>query len=189
VSRFIPNNWRAIRAFYRAAQPYILEAGANEWGMDPYEWSQFGMVHLTPIEEWLWSDIRACDAVLYPQFPVMRYFADFANPVAKVAIECDGAAFHDEKKDEIRDRNLRDAGWTVYRFPGWMCRTDSDEETGAPGEARRLMREICDRHGIGRFSRTAEQDRRLERGRDLREMLIECIDRSAAIRAAVKEGR
>lgn len=155
---FLPNNWNAIRAFYREAERDILAAGRNEWGIDPYLWDAPGIIHFTPIETWLWHDVRACDAVLYPQYPVGRFFVDFANPAAKVAIECDGAAYHDPAKDAARDAALRDLGWTVYRFPGWLCRTDSDPRTGEPGEAQERMRAICEAHGIGRSSRVRERD-------------------------------
>ena len=153
VSQFLPNNWNAIRAFYREAEPDIQAAGRNEWGMDTYLWSEGGIIHLTPIEEWLWHDIRSVDAVLYPQYPVGRFFVDFANPAAKVAIECDGAAYHDQAKDAARDAELNRLGWTVYRFPGWMCKQDSEPETGAASECYRRMRRIAEEHGIDRNSR------------------------------------
>lgn len=35
---------------------------------------------MTPIERWLWADIRHADAVFYPQYPVGNFFVDFANP-------------------------------------------------------------------------------------------------------------
>lgn len=152
MSRF-PNNWNAIRAFYRECQDDILEAGRNEWGIDPYLWSGAGIIHFTPIEAWLWHDIRAVDAVLYPQYPVGRFFMDFANPAAKVAIECDGAAYHDPTKDAARDAGLIRLGWTVHRFPGWMCRQDSEPETGEPSECYRRLQQIAEEHGIDRNSR------------------------------------
>jgi hypothetical protein len=187
VTKFLKNNWRAIRAFYREAMPDIVRAGSNEWGFDPYEWSIHGIIHLTPIEEWLWHDIRACNAVMYPQFPVLDYFVDFANPVAKVVIECDGAEFHDEAKDAVRDRNLLIDGWTVYRFPGWMCATDADPETGAPGEAKQRLREICEAHRISRFSRTQADEEKSGRGNvALGDELPHLFARDAAIAAAVR---
>jgi hypothetical protein len=117
-------------------------------------WDEKPMINMTPIEAWLWADIRECNAIFYPQYPVGRVFVDFGNPVAKVAIECDGAEFHkDWRKDEARDTELARMGWTVYRFPGWMCKTESDEDTGAPGKAMALMREITERHRLCRDHR------------------------------------
>lgn len=157
-----PNNWNAIRAFYREFTPLILQAPANEWAADPYEWDT-GIIFMTPIEAWFWSDIRACDAVLYPQYPVLNVFVDFANPKAKVAIECDGAAYHtDTAKDQERDQRLSAAGWSVYRIGGRLCRMDSDDETGAPSIPRLFMERICSRHGISRSGLS-----RIDQGPDL----------------------
>lgn len=150
--KFIPNNWSAIRAHYAYHSPRILAAPKNEWAGDAYDWDDGqGIIYMTPIEAWLWGDIRAYDLVLYPQYPVGRFFVDFANPVAKVAIECDGAAYHQDKaKDAVRDRELLDLNWTVYRITGSDCRTECDEETGEPGNAGRFIRAIGDSHGIRR---------------------------------------
>jgi hypothetical protein len=58
---------------------------------------------------------------LWPQLPVDRFFVDFGNPIAKVALECDGAQWHDEAKDARRDAILHELGWKVWRAPGWRC--------------------------------------------------------------------
>jgi hypothetical protein len=156
---FLPNNWNAIRAFYHEAKTEILAAGANEWGIDTYLWDGLDIIHFTPIEYWLWADIRLVDAVLYPQYPVGRFFVDFGNPAAKVAIECDGAAFHTDKvKDAARDAELNRLGWSVYRFPGWMCKGDFDDETGQPSESFLRMKEIAERNHIDRKSRKKSRD-------------------------------
>ena len=55
---------------------------------------------------------------------------DFGNPIAKVALECDGAQFHDARKDAARDRKLAALGWTVYRVPGWQCLRDVELPAG-----------------------------------------------------------
>lgn len=151
---YLQNNWNAIRQFYAELQAEILACPANEWADDAYCWDERRMIFFTPIETCLWADIRQCGAVLWPQYPVMNFFVDFANPVAKVAVECDGAAFHmDKAKDAARDKRLVDAGWSVYRISGRHCRIDSDEETGAPGFPELFIQAICDRHGISRFDR------------------------------------
>ena len=147
------NDWNRIRAHYARFTPEILAAPKNEWAIDAYAWDEGrGMLHMTPIESWLWHDIRNANAIFYPQYPVSRFFVDFANPKAMVAIECDGAAFHQDKaKDAARDEILQRLGWTVYRAPGWLCRTDTDPETGKPGECSVFVREIVERHGLARF--------------------------------------
>lgn len=147
----LPNNWNAIRAFYADTNPLIMAERKNEWAVDPYAWDDKKIIFMTPIENWLWHDIRHCNAVLYPQYPVLNFFIDFANPVAKVAIECDGEAYHQDKaKDEARDDRLRTAGWTVYRITGKHCRLECDEETGAPSLPHLFIQRICNLHGISR---------------------------------------
>ncbi|HVR48522.1 MAG TPA: DUF559 domain-containing protein [Pseudorhodoferax sp.] len=148
------NDWNALRAHYARHAAEIEAEDSNEWAIDPYAWDR-GVMTMTPAEQWLWHDIRSEDAVFYPQYPVGRHFVDFANPVAKVAIECDGAQWHtDQAKDAQRDGELRALGWKVYRITGPDCQTDTDAETGAPGAARDFIRRICERHRIARSSRT-----------------------------------
>jgi very-short-patch-repair endonuclease len=143
------NRWDAIRYFYNQCSERILAAPANEWAIDPYAWEPF--LQMTPIEAWLWGDIREANAVMYPQWPVGGFFVDFANPVAKVAIECDGAAYHtDKEKDAARDASLERLGWAVYRITGGGCRTDSDEESGEPGYARQFIEIVAKCHGLKR---------------------------------------
>lgn len=188
---FLPNDWAAIRAFYREAEPDILAAGRNEWGIDTYLWDELGIIHMTPIEYWLWHDIRANDAVLYPQYPIGRYFVDFANPVAKVAVECDGAAYHtDREKDARRDAELEAIGWSVYRAPGWMCRTDFNPETQELGQAHLFIQNICEQHGISRNSRTqADEEGEWEHLGDMPEQLLRSFRRRLAILRAAKLAR
>lgn len=61
---------------------------------------------------------------IIPQFVFMRYRFDFAVTIkAKhtariIAVECDGAEFHDPGKDRIRDTNLWRLGILTRRFTG-----------------------------------------------------------------------
>ena len=148
-----------IRSFYKMRHELIMADGC-EWADDPYAWEHIGGIRLTPIERALWHDIRAEDAVLYPQYPVGRYFVDFGNPVARVAIECDGAKWHiDAAKDAARQQEIEAIGWTVYRIGGRACFTDAEytEDDGKPtvtaGAARVFIRDICARHQITREHR------------------------------------
>jgi len=54
------------------------------------------------------------------QWPLGPYRADFAIPQLRLAIECDGEAWHsnpDKKaKDQMRDAELSKYGWTTVRF-------------------------------------------------------------------------
>lgn len=151
------NQWEAAKWFYDRHRHFILEEARNEWAIDPYAWSPY--IRLTPIEEWLWGDIRNANLVMYPQYPVAGFFLDFANPVAKVAIECDGAAYHQDKaKDAARDAKLAALGWKVYRITGSQCRTDFDEETMQPGYASVFVEAIGQIHGLKRGGHAEMKD-------------------------------
>lgn len=144
--------FNALRKFYELANQEIVDAGRAEWGIDPYEVDWLPV--FTPIEYGLWSDIRNCNAILYPQYPVGRYFVDFANPVAKVAIECDGAIWHTNKeKDRARQDDIESLGWSVYRISGRDCFGDFNEETMKHGESRKFIDNIVDCHHISRAYR------------------------------------
>lgn len=88
-------------------------------GADVYflDWTR----HFTPIEASMWSEIRYAGLPMWPQYPIGRYFADFADPRAKVVIECDGKAFHNAQKDATRDNDMARSGWRVYRISGADC--------------------------------------------------------------------
>jgi very-short-patch-repair endonuclease len=145
---------QAIREFYAEIRPELDRAEAWRWAIDPYavNWPKL----FTPIEMALWMDIRGHGLVLYPQFPVGRYFADFANPRARVVVECDGAAYHDPERDEARDGDMRRMGWTVYRFAGSECvkpdeLPDRDHPLGFvpnPESAWVRLKRIANAHGI-----------------------------------------
>jgi len=129
---------------YKTYRTEILEAGRSEWGVDPYEWECFSK--MSPIESDLWRCIRAVDAVLYPQFPIGRYFADFCNPVAGVVIECDGAMWHqDAEKDAKRQNAIEGEGSTVYRITGKQCQDEAF--------ASAFVQDIAFRHDIFRGCR------------------------------------
>lgn len=169
------NQFERALAFYREVNPKILEGERNEWAIDPYAWDEFG-IRMTPIEAWLWGDIRQANVVMYPQYPVGRYFVDFANPVARVAFECDGAAFHqDKEKDARRQAEIEDMGWTVYRFTGSECRTEFDEEERRNGWALFYVEQLGAHHRIKRTSPPAKQ-----RNREQSTSLALLMDRSFA---------
>lgn len=152
MSEYTQNLWAEIRRHYSAVLPLILAERANEWAIDPYAWDGGkGMIWFTPIERNLWADMREVGVVMYPQFPIGRVFVDFANPVAKVAIECDGKQFHqDVRKDIERDRLLEAQGWRVYRITGAECNEDFDEERMKCSAARRFIDRVAARHSIVR---------------------------------------
>jgi very-short-patch-repair endonuclease len=148
--------WDRIRRHYAAVEQLLLTS-RSRWGIDPYAWDFQAGIRMTPIEAALWHDIRAECAVLYPQFPVAGHFVDFGNPAAKVAIECDGAAFHqDAARDRARQQRIESAGWTVLRLTGSECSATDRYYVDAEGRdrleigpARRLIRSAVLDHGIG----------------------------------------
>lgn len=148
------DRYEAIRAFYVKVWPEVRDTPTHQWAIDPYEvdWPAL----FTPIERSLWGDIREEGMVLYPQHPVAGYFVDFGHPKARVAIECDGAAYHmDRAKDAARERAILAKGWAIYRFTGRECMQDfvevEDWNTATrfiPSETRQRLRAIARAHGL-----------------------------------------
>lgn len=141
----LSERFNAIRHNYKRHEA-MVKAGLSEWFKgDPYEIANWPSI-FTPIEYALWFDIRGRGLDLWPQLPVGRFFVDFGNPVAKVAIECDGKAFHQDKaKDAARDQELEAMGWDVIRIPGWQC------------NARILTREEAAEKGIEDYEEWRDQ--------------------------------
>jgi very-short-patch-repair endonuclease len=148
--------WDRVRRHYAAVEQLLMTL-RSRWVIDPYAWDFQAGIRMTPIEAALWHDIRAEGAVLYPQFPVAGHFVDFGSPAAKVAIECDGAAFHqDAARDSARQKRIESAGWYVLRITGSDCwATDRYyvDEAGRDclqiGPARRVIRAAVLEHCIG----------------------------------------
>lgn len=147
------SNWRerlsAISRYYSAVERDIRMAPVEEWAYDVYEvdWPML----FTPIEAALWSDIRQLGLPLYPQFPVRTergtFYADFASPGAKVAIECDGKAFH---ADALRDRQRRCRNGICWlggvSLTGRECREDFNEETLQRSTVAKSLERIARMH-------------------------------------------
>lgn len=97
----------------------IRENYKNNWKpkSDPYSFVKHEW--MTPIEKNVWAEIRFFGLPMYPQFPIGKYFADFADPENGVIIEADGK-FHDMQKDKDfeRQKELEKYGWRIYRIRG-----------------------------------------------------------------------
>jgi len=120
ASTSLSERFRGIRENYIAMADRVAN-GQDSWEHgDPYEIADWSMIH-TPIEAAVWSDLRSMRVNMWPQFPVSRYFVDFACPVKRRAIECDGARYHNAEKDAKRDAEMLELGWLVMRIPGWQC--------------------------------------------------------------------
>lgn len=117
------DHFSSIRQVYREMLPKIM---MEPNGVDPYfvDW----VPHFIPIESLAWNAIRSNGLPMYPQLPIDRFFADFADPHKKIVIECDGAAFHKTgdavEYDRLRDQFMAGCGWAVYRITGRECWAD-----------------------------------------------------------------
>src|SRR5215813_11354333 len=59
---------------------------------------------------------------LIQQYPILRYYVDFAHVESRFAIELDGHATHSSPKaiaqDRKRQREIEAQGWKIVRFGG-----------------------------------------------------------------------
>ena|SRR5690349_2361350 len=80
-----------------------------------------GEVWMSPIEVSLYDAMQREGLSPFPQFYIQGYYVDFAFPDVGVAVEADGAAYHEgvrHEHDRKRDWILGRAGWTIKRFHG-----------------------------------------------------------------------
>jgi len=111
-----------IRKHYEREMPAMMAEYKSTGNMvhDPYQLDFTG--YSTHIEDYAWQAIRGYGVPMFPQFPVLNFFIDYANPFKKIGIECDGKQWHDPVKDAKRDAKLEAQGWTIYRIEGWKCK-------------------------------------------------------------------
>lgn len=71
----------------------------------------------SPMERQVYDILKTTGLCPILQFPLGKYFVDFAFPKYKVAIEYDGK-FHQEqsKYDKQRDLDLKKLGWDTIRI-------------------------------------------------------------------------
>lgn len=76
----------------------------------------------SPIERRLYDALKFKGEYIRTQVPCGRYRIDIALPAYRIAIECDGKAYHSNPQQKARDRRknayLRANGWRVFRFSG-----------------------------------------------------------------------
>ena len=102
--------WNSIRGIYALID-------VSKYTAYPVDWTRL----FSPIEEMAWGEIRCLGLPFFPQYPVLQFFADFADPIKKIVIECDGKKFHNKQKDAVRDKLMVADGWKVFRVPGSDC--------------------------------------------------------------------
>ncbi len=76
---------------------------------------------MSPIEVKLYEAMVRKGLSPTPQFGVQGYHVDFAFPKSRLAVEADGAAYHQgdrRRRDGKRDWILSRYGWKVIRFKG-----------------------------------------------------------------------
>jgi very-short-patch-repair endonuclease len=82
----------------------------------------------SPIERHLYDTLRILGYYVQTQVPCGKYRIDLALPAYKIAIECDGKAYHSTPEQKAHDRRkdayLRKNGWKVLRFSGRMIYQD-----------------------------------------------------------------
>ena len=140
-SKHTPARWDALRKIYSEFAPSLSDGQRHS----PYFIDWDGC--LTPIEWDMWESIRILGLPFFPQYPVGRFFVDFADPLRRIAIECDGKAFHDKENDAKRDAELAGLGWRVWRFTGAECWRGEDREDSAHQKLMYLAREYRGFHG------------------------------------------
>ncbi|EHL78571.1 endonuclease domain-containing protein [Bacillus smithii] len=82
----------------------------------------------SPIELRLYDALSLNGYYVKSQVPCGKYRIDLALPTYKIAIECDGKAYHSTPEQKAHDRRknayLRKNGWKVMRFSGRMIHRD-----------------------------------------------------------------
>lgn len=136
-----PKRWQATRDIYRLQRKLL----GHEYQAYPVDWCAI----FTPIELQCWDCIRTLGGLPFcPQYPVERFFVDFGDPVRKFAIECDGKAWHDAKRDAARDEILQDVGWRVFRVTGHQCHLPDEH----PQSVYAVVRELAETHYGRRYA-------------------------------------
>lgn len=112
----INERWANIRKAYAYELPSIMQS-LKQGQFHYHDFMDFRSV-MSPIEKTTWDDIKYYGVRLLPEFPVLHYFIDFANPLHKIGLEMDGAQWHDAEKDAARDARLGREGWKIHRITG-----------------------------------------------------------------------
>lgn len=118
-----PGSWerREVEVeYYDLVAPQIIKIAAEK---GPYTrgCEQYGLpwdLSFSHAEKFAWSKLHDHPSVmLYPEYPVGKYFLDFGNPALAIAVEIDGENYHNKEADFQRDIALLRQGWIVFRVP------------------------------------------------------------------------
>lgn len=96
----------------------------------------------SPIERVVYNALKTAGLCPVMQYPLDKYWIDFAFPEYKIAIEYDGKQhLNRQLEDEKRDEDIRSMGWEVYRLTKFDLGHFKDEE----GEDKMRMELFFDR--------------------------------------------
>lgn len=102
-----------IRAFYNLLNDETIKNYL--YFFFPSEFRKYLEDTFTVPEKNAWESIRYENLPFYPEFPVDKYFLDFADPINKLGIEIFGNSYHQNPlKDFERLLKLRDCGWYIF---------------------------------------------------------------------------
>ena len=76
-------------------------------------------INSTDTEKYLWKYLRGKQLTGFKfrrQHLIGKYIVDFVNLERKIIIELDGGQHLENKKDELRDKWLKERGYDVLRF-------------------------------------------------------------------------
>jgi very-short-patch-repair endonuclease len=76
-------------------------------------------INSTDMEKYLWKYLRGKQLTGFKfrrKHPIGKYIVDFVNLERKIIIELDGGQHLENKKDELRDKWLKERGYDVLRF-------------------------------------------------------------------------
>ncbi|MFC7321953.1 endonuclease domain-containing protein [Halobacillus campisalis] len=112
---------------------------------EPIEKSEYGKCE-SPIERRLYNGLVSYGLHPRTQYPEGKFRIDIAFPGLKLAIECDGKAFHSsaaqKAHDRKKDRYLRSKGWKVMRFSG------SRIHRSLPSVVKKISEELTKRTNV-----------------------------------------
>jgi very-short-patch-repair endonuclease len=109
---------KEVREYYEGFEQLIIRSTIKGQWQNTYafDWAS----SFSEAEFQAWQVIRLTGrCLMYPQYPVDKYFVDFGNPYYRIALEVDGKEFHlDKEKDKRRDEHLLCLGWKTFRITG-----------------------------------------------------------------------
>ena len=113
--------------FFLIVTGIIFYMKSSKWEVEPNNSNEFAMGYElskceSPIETRVCRALWANDIPVKSQYRVGSYRIDLAIPSIRLAIECDGKAFHSTPAQKAHDRKrtayLKRQGWKVIRFSG-----------------------------------------------------------------------